>query len=474
MNKFISKRKIFFISIALFLLNFFLKILYITYSDLGADEPFTIYFSQLNFSDLMEMLKNENNPPLHFILTHFWIKIFGISEFSVRFPSVLFSSFSVVIIFLIGQKFFSTLIGIATCLFYTGSTLHMYYAHDARVYSMFFFINCCSFYFYLNILAPIKSNDKKMLVGFILSNILLCYSHFFGFIIIFVEVLIVILIPQLRIYFLKILISVLIIIGSFIWYIPILIERFKISSGGTWVPKTEITDIYSILWSFSNKPVLTVFFICILLYSFLFNWKKLNIAFNINLKILLLLFIICFIGLFFISLKFPVFIARYLLFASLYYYLLIAVALKYIFKSEKLSYLIYLALPLLMLTTLNPKEGKNARIHDLSEFIKPLLIKPINIIINPEWYDLNFLYYFNPEWFTITKHLRDTLISNSIFPVNPQNKIPFINKLWPVLLIDHSNKNDSLKQFLNQQFQYKETGNFNGELKLILYDVKIK
>ena len=127
-----------------------------------------------------------------------------------------------------------------------------------------------------------------------------------------------------------------------------------------------------------------------------------------------------------------------------------------------------------MLTTLNPKEGKNARIHDLSEFIKPLLIKPINIIINPEWYDLNFLYYFNPEWFTITKHLRDTLILNSIFPVNPQNKIPFINKLWPVLLIDHSNKNDSLKQFLNQQFQYKETRNFNGELKLILYDVKIK
>ena len=206
-----------------------MKILYITYSDLGVDEPFTIYFSQLNFSDLMEMLKNENNPPLHFILTHFWIKIFGISEFSARFPSVLFSSFSVVIIFLIGQKFFSTLIGIAACLLYTGSTLHMYFAHDARVYSMFFFINCCSLYFYLNIIAPIKSNNKKMLVGFILSNILLCYSHFFGFIIIFVEVLIVILIPQLRIYFLKILISVLIIIGSFIWYIPILIERFKMN-----------------------------------------------------------------------------------------------------------------------------------------------------------------------------------------------------------------------------------------------------
>ena len=468
----ITKREILFICTGLFLLNFFLKLIFISYSDIGGDEPYTIYFSQHNFSGIMEMLKNENNPPLHFILIHFWIKLFGISAFSVRLPSVLFGSFSVIVIFLIGQKYFSSLIGLVAGLILTGSTLHMFYAHDARVYTMFFFIHSCSLYFYFNIIFSNDNKNRKMLFWLIITNILLCYSHFFGFIVIFVQVFISLLVPQFRKHFLIQLMSLLIVIGSFAWYIPILIERFKISSGGTWIPKPVITDVYSILWSFSNTPVLTVIFLCILFYSFLFNWKRINAASNNIYKILLLFFSIYFFGLFFISLIFPVFIARYLLFISLYYYLIIAISSVYIFKSKKLHLIIGLIPPMLMLTTLKLKEGKNIRINELSEFIKPLTKKQVSIIITPEWYDLNFIYYYNPKWFTLTQHLRDTLIANSIFPVNQQNNIPLTNPLKPIALINNNGHNDSLELFLKQKFEFKEEKNFSGGLKLLLFDVR--
>ena len=468
----ITKREILFICTGLFLLNFFLKLIFISYSDIGVDEPFTIYFSQRNFSGIMEMLKNENNPPLHFILIHFWIKLFGISAFSVRFPSVLFGSFSVIVIFLIGQKYFSSQIGLVAGLILTGSTLHRFYAHDARVYTMFFFIHSCSLYLYFNIIFSNDNKNRKMLFWLIITNILLCYSHFFGFIVIFVQVFISLLVPQFRKHFLIQLMSLLIVIGSFAWYFPILIERFKISSGGTWIPKPVITDVYSILWSFSNTPVLTVIFLCILFYSFLFNWKRINAASNNIYKILLLFFSIYFFGLFFISLIFPVFIARYLLFISLYYYLIIAISFVYIFKSKKLHLLIGLIPPMLMLTTLKLKEGKNTRINELSEFIKPLTKKQVSIIITPEWYDLNFIYYYNPKWFTLTQHLRDTLIAHSIFSVNQQNIIPLINPLKPIALINNNGHNDSLELFLKQKFKFKEEKNFNGGLKLLLFDVR--
>jgi hypothetical protein len=64
----------------LVLLNFCLKGIFIHSGDISGDEPFTIYYSQVDFGTLLEMLKTENNPPFFFLLMHFWI------NFSVFLP----------------------------------------------------------------------------------------------------------------------------------------------------------------------------------------------------------------------------------------------------------------------------------------------------------------------------------------------------------------------------------------------------
>ena len=50
---------------------------------------------------------DEHNPPLYFLLLHYWIQLFGDSEVSVRLPLVLFGVFSVAMLYKLGAMLFN-------------------------------------------------------------------------------------------------------------------------------------------------------------------------------------------------------------------------------------------------------------------------------------------------------------------------------------------------------------------------------
>jgi hypothetical protein len=45
------------------------------------------------------------------------------------------------------------------------------------------------------------------------------------------------------------------------------------------------------------------------------------------------------------------------------------------------------------------------------------------IVIVPQWFDLNFTYYYNNHWFKDTKHMQDSLWTNNIHPVNDSSQL---------------------------------------------------
>ena len=403
---------------------------------------------------------------------HFWIKLFGIGSFSVRFTSVLFSSCTAIIIFLVGKKHFSLQSALTASLLFTASSVQMFYAHDARVYSLFVLLTAYSLYYFLETISVQENKNKTPMVLLTVINVLLCYSHFFGFVVIATEIFLCLILVTLRKNFIKLLLSTGIVVVCYAWYIPIVFQRFIASSGGTWVPKPLLTDLYTMLWRFSNVPVVTVFFLIILFYGCLFKWKSNNNSSNNVFKILLLFFTVCYFGLFVISFIMPVFIDRYLLFTSIFYYLLVAVSLSSITKTSKYSYLLSSISVILMFATLDITKGKKANPKALVEDIRSNFIQPINIIITPEWSDLNFVYYYDRKWFTYTEHLRDTLASHSIFPVNNPNSLFSLNLNNATILIDDNSHNDSLKNFLNERFDFKGEKDFGNGLKYIAYSVK--
>src|ERR1700745_4503219 len=112
--------------ISLFLLNIGLKILHLTSVAIGHDEPFSIYYAQNSLSALLEELEKGNNPPLFEVVLHFWIKLFGISPFSVRLLPALFACLCPVVLYYFAKRHFSLQVGVVSSLLLTFSDLLLY------------------------------------------------------------------------------------------------------------------------------------------------------------------------------------------------------------------------------------------------------------------------------------------------------------------------------------------------------------
>ena len=337
-----KSKYIYLISLIIFILNLVLKLSYITYSDIGLDEPFTIFHSQQSISNIFNMLKTENNPPIFFLFSHLWIKLFGISPFAVRLPSVIFSSLASVLLFQIGNKYFNIYTGLICSVFFSFSNLHLFYSYDFRVYSLFILLylihTILLFYIFQKKLTNFPTN-KKYIFAFIIANILLLYSHFFAIIILTFEILILFLFNNYGKLYKSIIVYNIISLGSFIFYLPLLLSRFNSTMGHGWIPKPIISDLYTMIWRYCNQPLIACIAILILFYGLFSNTKEFKN--NLYYKFNVLMFFLPYIFLFLISLIIPVFIDRYLLFLSINFYILISFNFYLTFKYFKFKNAIF-------------------------------------------------------------------------------------------------------------------------------------
>ena len=142
---------------AILIVAFFLRFYHLGYRDFWYDEVTSFYYSQ-------HPLRNWN-PPLYWILLHFWIKIFGVSEFSLRFPSLITSLISVFLTYLLGKKLFTVRVGLYAALFMAFSPFHIQYAQEARPYSLSLFLSVLST---LILFMALTEKKRKFWLGFVL------------------------------------------------------------------------------------------------------------------------------------------------------------------------------------------------------------------------------------------------------------------------------------------------------------------
>jgi len=422
MIRVIRSRDIYIIT-TLLLLNFILKIAYLDFGCISGDEPFTIFYSQQDLADMLSLFKNENNPPLHFILLHFWIKLFGISPFATRFLSLIFSSITVVFIYKLGKKSFNIRVAIIASLIYTFSNYHIFFAHETRVYALFTLLTAVSMYAFLSLSMDIKS--KKYFYLLVISNVLLIYSHFFGFFVLAIQALSILSIRDFRRNILKTYSVGLLI--TFLFYAPylkIFLSRFFSSAGGTWVSTPRIESLYNILWDFSNAPVNIVIFLLIFLAALVLVLFNKNVNYDpSHSKAVVIWFLFPYLFIFCISFLIPMFIDRYLVFVSIGYYLTLAIAIDFLGRSKYIFYPLSILIIGMMIFTTDIKSGHDNSLKKIVTSIKQSKSVDEAIYLCPNWMNLGFAYHYNIEYFKDYKEINAKLNSENIYPIGSANEI---------------------------------------------------
>lgn len=140
-------------------------LLYFTQS-LWRDEAFSILFAERPLSFIFRNLTFE--PPVYYLLLHYWIKLFGRSEIATRSLSLLGFTLAVVVVIIWSEKLFRRhwLSWVTPLLFFTNPML-LYYAFEVRTYGWYIFFAILSLYAY--------AQSRWRL--FILASILGFYTH---------------------------------------------------------------------------------------------------------------------------------------------------------------------------------------------------------------------------------------------------------------------------------------------------------
>lgn len=394
--------------------NLILKLLYIAANSIGGDEPFSIYHAQMDVGSIIFHLTQGNNPPFYEILLHFWIKVFGISEWSVRMPSVLFSSIAVFFIFKIGERFFNFKVGLTAGLLFTFSNFNLQLAHEARVYALFSLLTAASMYYFLNFLRNYKQNRYVFMI--VVLNLMLIYSHYFGFFVIAIQTLSVLLFKNNRIEILKRYGIYLLML--FVLYIPnltVIITRVTdFTVNGTWLsPPSGLGHAYYMLKVFSNQPLTAVICISILLMAlikFLVNRGEDN-PYS---KVLVIWFVFPFTFMFAISFWFPMFFDRYLIFVSSGFYLTIALLANTISQIRIVKYILSGIVVLMFVFSFKPNIDNNRHVRETVAKVNALKDSNTSVIICPSYFMHNFTYYYNKNIFKDVdcETVNDKMVSN--------------------------------------------------------------
>ena len=131
----------------LVLLSLGFKFVHISTFPIQLDEPFSIFTSNLAWSEFWQVFLHENNPPLHPILLKLLIECVGMNDFWMRFMSVLFASLAVWFTYKSAEKLAGFEAGIIAGLCLVFSNQQMMYAHQIRAYSLLVSLAAMSFYF---------------------------------------------------------------------------------------------------------------------------------------------------------------------------------------------------------------------------------------------------------------------------------------------------------------------------------------
>ena len=146
-------------------------------ASIWGDEGWAITLAVKPIVQIIKIVSRDTSPPFYYLLSHFWMKIFGTSELSIRSLTFLFFLGTALTVYLIGKHLWDSKTGLIAGILTLANPFLFNYAFEGRMYSLLALTSTLSVYFFL----------KKERLGFVLATTAALYTHHFSIFVVFWE-----------------------------------------------------------------------------------------------------------------------------------------------------------------------------------------------------------------------------------------------------------------------------------------------
>lgn len=161
----------------LVLLAFALRLHHLDYQSLRGDESFSIQFSAHPLSWLLPSVANvDPQPPLYYLLLHYWMETLGQSEFATRFLSVLFGVLWIPLIYLLGKSLGHSRAGVLSAFLVAINPFQVWHSQDVRNYTMWPALSMMGLIFFL---WALREGKIRYWAGYAGMTLLSLYTHYY-------------------------------------------------------------------------------------------------------------------------------------------------------------------------------------------------------------------------------------------------------------------------------------------------------
>jgi len=210
------------------LIGAFLRVYHLGTQSIWFDEAYSVGLSSLSVPQIVQAAAADVQPPLYYLLLHYWMMVFGTSESAVRLLSVLFGVLAIPMIYVVGRQLFNKETGLVGALILALSSFNIYYSQETRMYSLMALLALLSMYFFWRFL---RQSNLVSSVGYVLSTTLLVYTHYYGFFVVIAEnfyVVTLLLLSKNRTYKLKHWVALqAIVVALFVPWVAVLIGQIS-------------------------------------------------------------------------------------------------------------------------------------------------------------------------------------------------------------------------------------------------------
>lgn len=160
---------------ALIALGAYLRLTLLKRQSLWFDEADIVVRAQRPWSEVLSTFTVQGeNGPLYNVLLAAWVRVAGISEIAVRFPSAVAGILALPAVYLLGRRLAGPQAGLIATGLLAISPYHIWYSQEAKMYSIVALFAIVST---LLLVEALDSGDRKFWVGYVVMTTAMFYTH---------------------------------------------------------------------------------------------------------------------------------------------------------------------------------------------------------------------------------------------------------------------------------------------------------